>query len=80
MISRSSIVAVRDIGESGDIAWLTHSSMVPQKLPYARIMSFSYKFEWPADEEIEREISKISEALLTALSNKRQVQKPILSG
>ena len=61
------------------VNWLTDPSMLPQKLPYARIMRFGYKSEWFGSEKVETKktlVQDVAKALLKGLEHCRDVSQP----
>lgn len=55
------------------VNWLTHQSMLPGMIPTARIISLEYNLDWRADRNVIQKLYGISDRLLHALLDAREV-------
>ena len=84
---RSSVVAIHGIGAHGErtwvarngVNWLKDPNMLPELLPTARILQFSYESTWLGAESIDQRCSLIADQLLYCLSAARMVRSLVVN-
>lgn len=76
-----SVVAVHGIGvnpkstwvhSKTKVNWLSDTTMLPEALPKARIMTYNYESYWFGDNAVKQTVSKVANKMLLALRDKRE--------